>query len=514
MSRGRSAGLALASGVLLALSFPGPGLWPLALLAYAPLLLALDRASPRRAAALGWLMHTTFSLIVFRFLWTALRDHGGLALPTAAAAMLLLAALQGLRGAALGLAVALGRGRLSLPGAFALAHLAAEHVPVVFSWSLSATIHDQLALVQAAALGGAPLVAVMVASFSLLPATLVARQQGRPWPLRWGIAPAACLALSAALGAWRVAALDRDDPATADDRAGAPGAGDAWLAGVVHGAIELTGPDVPPVEGWGDLQRAHRSLESQGARLIVWPETAAPFPVRSELPYNDLSAQLAPLSPRAAVVGAVVEGPGGATNSALLVEAGRVAWVYSKRELLPFGEYVPMERWLPWLRVFSPRTARLRAPEGDSLLLLDGRGVGLSICYEGVLPGRVSEAAAGAQLLVNLTNDAWFAGTSEPALHLALTRLRAVEQGRYLLRSTNQGVSVIVAPSGRLLARAEGPPTRPLRARVRWQTSLTPFARWGEGLAWVWALGFWVLGGWAPFTTLWRRCQGVSRNNL
>lgn len=506
MSRGRSAGLALASGGLLALSFPGPGLWPLALLAYAPLLLALRDASPRRAAALGWLMHAAFSLIVFRFVWTALRDHGGLALPTAAAAMLLLAALQGLRGAALGLLVALGRRWLSLPGAFALAHLAAEHVPVVFSWSLSATVHDQRALVQAAALGGAPLVAVMVASFSLLPATLVARLRGRPWPLRWGITPAACLALSAALGAWRVAALDRDDPA--DDPAQSPA--DAWLAGVVHGAVELTGPDVPPVEGWGDLQRAHRALESRGAQLIVWPETAAPFPVRSDFPYNDLAAQLAPLSPRAAVVGAVVEGPGGATNSALLVEAGRVAWIYSKRELLPFGEYVPMERWLPWLRVFSPRTARLQAPEGDPALSIDGRGVGLSICYEGVLPERVRAAAAGAQLLVNLTNDAWFAGTSEPALHLALTRLRAVEQGRYLLRSTNQGVSVIVAPSGRLLARAEGPPTRPLQARVRWLTSLTPFARWGEALAWVWVLGFWALSGWAPFTTLWRRRQGVS----
>jgi apolipoprotein N-acyltransferase len=468
-SDARRALLALGSGALLALGFPGPGLWPLAFVAHAPLLLALDGARGLRAAWLGWIAHATMTLLVFRFLWVPLRELGSLLWGTAAAALGLLAALQGLRGAALGgLTALLGR-FLPLPSAFLAAFFASEHVPLLFSWSLSGAAPGLLPLAQSASVGGAPLVALWIAAASLLPATWLARRTGRPWPWRWAWGALLGLGLALGWGQWRLDRLSREEQEG------------SWPVGLVHGAIHLT-PDAPPeIEGWLALRKAARELEQRGARLIVLPETALPLSVRQAHLEDDLSAQGVE-EPRAPwVVGALVEGEEGALNGALLVGGDRPVQLVAKRVLLPFGEYVPLERWLPWLRRFSPRTVRLVVLGGDPEVLLAGRRLGISICYEGMLPGRVREAAGQgeAALLLNLTNDAWFPGTQEPALHAAQTRLRAVELGRFLVRSTNQGYTMVVAPSGRLLAEVTGAPTRPLLVAVAWREERTLFARWG-----------------------------------
>lgn len=489
--------LALATGGLLALSFPAPGLWPLAFVAYVPLLLALDGASPLRAAGLGWIAHAAVNLLVFRFLWVPLRGLGSLSWPVAVAALVLLAALQGLRGASLGLGVAILGRRLPLPSAFLVAHLAAESVPVLFAWSLSAAAPQLLPLAQSASLGGAPLVALWIAATSLIPATLVARRAGRPWPLRWAWGPLVGLTLALVWGGARLERFLRQEQAE-----------ETWPLGLVHGAIPLDPGGSPEIEGWLALVQAARSLERQGARLLLLPETAMPLPVRRGRLQEETRAQFLTRPGVPMVVGALVEGPAGSINGALLVGEERVEEAAGKRELLPFGEYIPMERWLPWLRSFSPRTARLVVMNEDVETRVEGRLLGFSICYEGMLPERVRAAArqGEASLLLNLTNDAWFPGTSEPALHGAHTRLRAVELGRYLVRSTNQGHTMVVAPSGRLLAEATGAPTRPLLTRVAWREERTPFARWGGLPAWGVVLG--LLGLLGRGQGLWHRCQG------
>ncbi len=311
--------------------------------------------------------------------------------------------------------------------------------------------------------------ALWIASASLIPATLLARRAGRAWPWRWAWGALLGLGLALGWGQRRLARLTREEQAG------------GWGVGLVHGAIHLT-PDAPPeIEGWLALRKAARELEQRGARLIVLPETALPLPVRRAYPGDDLRAQGVEALRAPWLVGALVEGEEGALNGALLVGGDRPVQLAAKRVLLPFGEYVPLERWLPWLRRFSPRTARLVAPGGDPGILLEDRRIGISICYEGMLPGRVREAAGQgeAALLLNLTNDAWFPGTQEPAIHAAQTRLRAVELGRFLVRSTNLGQTMVVAPSGRLLAEATGAPTRSLLAEVAWREERTLFARWG-----------------------------------
>ncbi|MCS6900609.1 MAG: apolipoprotein N-acyltransferase [Myxococcales bacterium] len=479
--------LALGSGVLLALAFPGPGLWPLAFVAHAPLLLALDGAKFLRAVWIGWLAYAALALLVCRFLWVPLRVLGDLPWATAAMALGLLAALQGLRGAILGGGMALLGRLLPLPSAFLVAFLASEHVPLIFSWSLAGVASGFLPLAQSASLGGAPLVALWIAAASLPLATLLARKAGRPWPWRWAWGPLLGLGLALVWGRQRLEQLSQEERQV------------GWSVGLVHGAIPLN-PDAPPeLEGWLSLRRAALDLERRGARLVVLPETALPLPVRWEHLEEELRA-LGVEGERAAwLVGALVEEPRGVLNGALLVEEGSVQ-VAGKRVLLPFGEYIPLERWMPWLRGLSPRTARLTVPWGEPEVRLDGHRLGLSICYEGVMSERVRVAAGQgeAELLLNLSNDAWFAETQEPALHAAQTRLRAVELGRYLVRSTNQGHTMVVGPSGRLLAEAAGTPTQALLVNVLWRRESTVFARWGAWGGGMGLLGFLVLLGCSP----------------
>ena len=475
MSPGRGAALAAASGVLLAASLSGPPRGLLALVALAPLLLALDRAPARAAALRGALALGLAALLAVRFAWAPLRSQ--LSPPLALLVLLVLASGQALGGALVGALTALGRERLSFPVAFLAAHLLVEQaLPTPLPWSLALAVTDHPALVQAAALGGAPLVAVLVAGASLAAAWPAARALGRRWPARWALAPLGGLALAALLGSARLRALDA-------------AGGEVLAVGLVHGDVALTGR--PPVEGLAELRRAHDEAERGGAQLVVWPETALPFALRPEALDDDLRAQLDPPPRVPTALGALLEGPGGATNSALLIEGGRVVGRHDKRVLLPFGEYVPLADRLPWLDALSPLSPRAPAlPGGDGPTGLAGRRVACQICYEGVVSGVSADEVhrQGASLVLDLANDAWFDGTDEPALHLAASRLRAVELGRPWLRATNRGVSAVIDPAGRLLAAATGGPTRAVQARLRLVAWPTPFERSGPLGAWF-ALG-------------------------
>jgi predicted amidohydrolase len=138
-------------------------------------------------------------------------------------------------------------------------------------------------------------------------------------------------------------------------------------------------------------------------------------------------------------------------NSAVLVSPrGKLVGRYDKRHLVPFGEYVPLGGRLPgsdiafsFITIFTPGEPNQALPE------VSGLPVAMSICYEDVFPHMVrSDAARGARLLVNLTNDSWFRQSDEARQHLALAALRAVETRRPLIRATNSGVSALVTPDG------------------------------------------------------------------
>ena len=145
-------------------------------------------------------------------------------------------------------------------------------------------------------------------------------------------------------------------------------------------------------------------------------------------------------------------------NTALSTGAhGEVTSRYDKEYLLAFGEYLPFGDWIPQLYEWSPNSGRFSPGTDLAPMLVPVRGtthkISALICYEDILPAFTNKVvrAASPELLVNMTNDAWFGDTSEPWEHLALAQLRAIEHRRYLVRSTNSGVSAFIDPVGRVM---------------------------------------------------------------
>jgi len=173
--------------------------------------------------------------------------------------------------------------------------------------------------------------------------------------------------------------------------------------------------------------------------LIIWPETAYPFTVgfsQKQMPFNTGIPVL---------VGAVVHETGVNLNSALLVEGEQIKARFDKIHLVPFGEYVPFEKWLPFEKLVA-NVGRFRAgSKSQGPMELSGAGLkaGILICYEDIFSAHsVRHARGGAQLLVNMTNDAWYGRSSALAQHGAISILQAYQTGLPLVRATNTGLSL------------------------------------------------------------------------
>ncbi len=192
--------------------------------------------------------------------------------------------------------------------------------------------------------------------------------------------------------------------------------------------------------------------------LVVWPETAMPFYFTTSSPHLRKILRFTILHKIILLTGA----PGfrmrdrGVSyfNSAYLIVRGKIVARYDKVHLVPFGEYVPLSRYFPFLKKmvqgpgdFTPGT-RLYPLRWRNL------AIGTLICYEVIFPELVArEVQRGANLLVNISNDAWFGDSSGPYQHLNQAILRAVETNRYLIRSTNDGISAIISPRGKVVRR-------------------------------------------------------------
>ncbi len=221
--------------------------------------------------------------------------------------------------------------------------------------------------------------------------------------------------------------------------------------------------------------RAHPEV-----RLVVWPETAV-----ARLPQGVDRV----LSGRALIYGTWGPGP---ENQVRLHQGGRDLAVYAKRRLVPFGEFFPGRGVLEPVYAFFFRHLGL-APLSDLRPGKSARLLGPAaafVCYEADYPGLVRGLVRrGARLLVNVSNDAWFGVGYGRAQHLAMSRLRAVEEGRWLLRAANDGISASIDPYGRVVARSAVGRPEALFAPYAERAGLTPFARFGElpvlGLAWL-----------------------------
>jgi apolipoprotein N-acyltransferase len=174
-------------------------------------------------------------------------------------------------------------------------------------------------------------------------------------------------------------------------------------------------------------------------------------------------------------------------NAAFLITpAGETAAVYRKMHLVPFGEYIPFKRWLFFvsplvekLAEFAPGRAMVMLPVGPHL-------INTAICYEVVYPSLIRQAVAGgSQLLTTITNDAWYGQSSAPYQHFEMASMRAIEQGRYLARAANTGISGVVDPYGRVVRRSAIFEQEGIVEDVRLLTSRTIYSVIGDAIAYL-----------------------------
>jgi apolipoprotein N-acyltransferase len=437
--------LAVLCGVLYFLAFPGMNLWPLAFVAVAPLIIALHGQAPRRALGLGWAAGFTMTMCGFYWLLTMLRVFSGFPYPLCFVFMGILCAYQAGRIALCGwlYARAEERGWPAAPS-FALAFVASELVfPLLFPWYYGATVHNAPIFLQTADLGGPYIVGLVLVAANLGVAELVTARLERKSPDRRVLVAAVVVpALAVAYGYPRLRAVD----AAARDA-------EPVKVGIIQGNQPLVGKhSALPVH----LRRT-AALRQEGVDLVVWSEGASGRADLETPDYRDVRRAITNrLGVRTIVGGLLARADGGRYryfNTALMSDTdGSIKGRYDKQFLLAFGEYLPFGETFPILYDWSPNSGRFTPGTSLEALPFGDHEISALICYEDILPGFVNSMVrhADPDLLVNLTNDAWFGDSTEPWIHLALAELRAVEHRRYLIRATNSGVSAMVDPVGRV----------------------------------------------------------------
>ncbi|HXR10638.1 MAG TPA: apolipoprotein N-acyltransferase, partial [Candidatus Acidoferrales bacterium] len=225
--------------------------------------------------------------------------------------------------------------------------------------------------------------------------------------------------------------------------------------------------------------------------IVVWPEVPAPFSLQDGN-FQGRAVRIARGAGNGFLVGVIDfkplgNGQSGANNSAaLLGPDGALDFMYDKIHLVPFSEYVPWRNWFFFARDLTGLIGDFQHGSQYKVGKISGGPFSVYICYEAIFPNEVRRfTLAGAQLFINISDDGWFGGAGAPGQHLAMARVRAVENRRWLLRDTNDGITVSVDPYGRIVARLPANIRGELDAPYAFRADLTPYARWGDWLPWL-----------------------------
>ena len=465
-------------------------------------------ASPPRPLLAGALRGLVFgagtNLVALRFVVPVVSRFTPLPAWVGLLALALLALEQGLRfSAASVLTIQLARRGVPRWLAFGVGVYLGSLVPCVFPWTVATPVATFPPLLQLAEFIGERGVAGLMALTAGLAVeglrALAGPAASRPRARALLAAAAAIPALMLAHGLLAMRAVERE-------RLSAPRA-----------TVALLQPSIEATERWDPGEAAHilerltaltRDAESATPPpdLTVWTEGAYPYLV-------DARARSDVLGPRAIrqpgirgplLVGLMMRGARGAYNAATVVSDGRLSEPYFKSHLLIFGEYVPFGETFPWLNEVFYRGAGL-LPGRRQVLLRAGpiRAVALD-CYEDTLSEAVREGMTlEPNLLVNITNDAWYTGTEESELHLRLATTRSIEARRDMVRAVNYGETTWVDAAGRIRARYSSDLPGILRTEPALLARRTVYARVGD-VPWV------AISAAAVVPFLWRRRKGVA----
>ena len=485
-------------GCLATAAFPPLGWWPLAWVAWVPLLLSVRGAPAGGAFRRGLVAGLVAALGVFHWIVVVVHTYGHAPMTFALLTLFLLAAYLALYPAAW----AAGAARLGRLGEVPAIVLGAclwvalewvrTHLISGFPWALLGNSQAPfLPLIQISEWTGAYGVSFVVILANLALASLAGElREARPVTPPWirTAALALVITLIVALGAGRREGIETRA------RGRRP-----LVVGLVQGNVPQ---DVKwdPAFVLGSLRR-HVALTADAAEwkpdLIVWPEAATTFYFQDGEALSKVIRDASGQAGAPIFFGSSAYEPGGGGpararryyNSAFLVNpGGQRVGRYDKIHLVPFGEYVPFRRLLPFLSRVATGIASGDFTPGEAPVIfpIDGRRFGALICYEGIFPALSRDLVNhGADLLVNVTNDAWFGRSGAPGQHLQMAVFRAVEERTGMARAANTGISALIQPTGEITARTGLFTMTQITGKVYPKLFRTFYARHGDVFAWA-----------------------------
>lgn len=235
---------------------------------------------------------------------------------------------------------------------------------------------------------------------------------------------------------------------------------DKITVGLIQGNIDQNHKWDPVYQN--ETMSSYFSLSQQAfnllhPELIVWPETATPFFFQTEYNYREQLINFVKTNHVYLLFGSPAFGYTKTGihyyNSAFLLSPdGSVIGRYDKRHLVPFGEYLPFKHIFFFLRKLTESIGDFTPGEQNNLLVFKNVKIGTLICYEIIFPQlSAHDVRNGANLLVTITDDAWFGNTSAPYQHLSMATFRAVENDRFVVRAANTGITAVISPTGKIL---------------------------------------------------------------
>jgi apolipoprotein N-acyltransferase len=490
------------SGFFLLACFPRLSLHPLVWIAILPLLhLLVGESSPWRA--FGWAYFNGAIFLAGSCYWfvEVMRRYGGLSLSLALTALvafvLVFSAFFGVFGFTVA-GVARHSPALALllsPFLWVALELARTYLITGFPWNLLGYAVPFAGLRQIASVTGIYGLSFLAAATSALAAWAILRWRTRGpclalggWVVllliaNWGIAP------PAPIRGPNLAVLVQPD-VPLDEQAAATWA--PWLNPTKLNQLVNMSLDALSTEE----RREGIALEEKGQQhifappLIIWAENPAPFYFTRDPVFRNAVEDMARRGRAYVVVNTVVpsgSGPPKITNSAVVLDPeGREILQYDKMHLVPFGEYVPAWAFPDMIGKITSEAGSFVPGSSYRVAPTSEGAIGVFICYEDIFPQLVRRfPLAGARVLVNISNDAWFGDSAAALQELEMARLRAIEDHRYLLRATNDGITAVIDPYGRIEKQLARHQTAVLPVNFSYLRGETFYIRHGDVFAWL-----------------------------
>lgn len=473
--------LALLTGALLAWSFPSAGLFLLIFIAFIPLVLAARSSrSSWEAFVIGTFSYALTWLINVPWVVHVMSHHGGLPLATGIAIYIAMAFYLGIFGGFFAVIIHLMRldsrawRWVAVPAAWAACEYGRTYMFSGFPWNLIAESTVSLRpLAQLGRLIGPYGVAFILVSFSAIAGWAIVVGTRRAVVSAFAAA-LSVLVLSTSLGAMLLRSTE------------------ASMEKVPSHVAAMVQPNITQEMKWDSsnllsIFEKARSLTDQALEkkpeVVLWPESTLPVVFMTTPFWREYIEQISRDKHVDVILGSVAEDPADDTrlwNAAYLVHEGRIAGRYDKMRLVPFGEYVPLRKFLFFARKLVHAVGEFQFGTNEAPLAGAFR-YGPAICYEITYPRiAAGQVERGAEVLVTITNDAWFGNSSAPRQHLDAARLRAIETDRYILRAGTTGISAVIDPTGRIRSELDLDQQGVLVDRFSTRHSITPYVRFGD----------------------------------